>query len=50
MRTISNTFRTGEPGLNELLNQVQSGDVQLPDFQRGWLWDDGPARALPGDG
>ena len=46
MSTISNTFRTGEPGLNELLNQVHSGDVQLPDFQRGWVWDEDHIRSL----
>lgn len=46
MTTIGNTFRTGEPGLNELLNQVHSGDVQLPDFQRGWVWDDDHIRSL----
>ncbi|MCA9906990.1 MAG: DUF262 domain-containing protein, partial [Anaerolineae bacterium] len=46
MSTIGNTFRTGEPGLAELLNQVHSGDVQLPDFQRGWVWDDDHIRSL----
>ncbi|MBI2895543.1 MAG: DUF262 domain-containing protein [Deltaproteobacteria bacterium] len=46
MSTISNTFRTGEPGLTELLNQVHAGDLQLPDFQRGWVWDDDHIRSL----
>ncbi|HEX9736559.1 MAG TPA: hypothetical protein VGG06_31725 [Thermoanaerobaculia bacterium] len=40
MSTIGNTFRTGEPGLAELPNQVHTGDLQLPDFQRGCVWDD----------
>lgn len=40
MSTVGNTFRTGEPGLAELLNRVHVGDIQLPDFQRGWVWDD----------
>ncbi len=46
MSTIGNTFRTGEPGLAELLNLVHNGDLQLPDFQRGWVWDDGHIRSL----
>ncbi|PKN45142.1 MAG: hypothetical protein CVU63_09320, partial [Deltaproteobacteria bacterium HGW-Deltaproteobacteria-20] len=46
MTMIGNTFRTGEPSLSELLNQVHSGDVQLPDFQRGWVWDDDHIRSL----
>jgi len=46
MSTIGNTFRTGEPGLAELLNQVHTGDLQLPDFQRGWVWDDDHIRSL----
>ncbi len=46
MTTISNTFRTAEPGLTELLNQIHQGDVQLPDFQRGWVWSDEHIRSL----
>ncbi|WP_230657531.1 GmrSD restriction endonuclease domain-containing protein [Psychrobacter sp. I-STPA10] len=26
--------------LGELLKNIKSGKVQLPDFQRGWVWDD----------
>lgn len=26
--------------LTELLGEVSSGEIQLPDFQRGWVWDD----------
>ncbi len=26
--------------LDELLKQADSGELQLPDFQRGWVWDD----------
>jgi hypothetical protein len=46
MSTIGNTFRTGEPNLTELLNPIHSGDIQLPDFQRGWVWDDDHIRDL----
>ena len=33
-------FTTNPIGLNTLLQQVQNGYIQLPDFQRGWVWDD----------
>ena len=26
--------------LKELLDDVHAGEIQLPDFQRGWVWDD----------
>lgn len=34
------TFRTGEPLLQALLDEIHVGATQLPDFQRGWVWDD----------
>ena len=40
------TFSTGEPNLSELLEQAAAGKVQLPDFQRGWVWDDNHIRSL----
>jgi len=40
------TFSTGEPNLSELLDQAAVGRVQLPDFQRGWVWDDNHIRSL----
>lgn len=46
MSPISNAFRTGEPSLADLLADIHSGDVQLPDFQRGWVWDDDHIRSL----
>ena len=33
-------FTTFSLSLKSLLNDVQSGKVQLPDFQRGWVWDE----------
>lgn len=32
--------------LTDLMNAVSCGRVQLPDFQRGWVWDDSRIRAL----
>ena len=39
-------FDTNEPLLKQLLDRVESGDMQLPDFQRGWVWDDDRIRGL----
>jgi hypothetical protein len=46
MTAIGSTFRTDEPHLHELLAEVHKGQIQLPDFQRGWVWDDDHIRAL----
>jgi hypothetical protein len=42
----ASTFKTHEPALHELLEGIHKGEVQLPDFQRGWVWDDERIRAL----
>ena len=39
-------FGTGPVLLNILLNQVENGGIQLPDFQRGWVWDDDRIKGL----
>ena len=39
-------FTTNPVALNTLLHQVQDGHIQLPDFQRGWVWDDDRIRGL----
>lgn len=46
MSAYSSTFRTGEPSLADLLRNVRLGKIQLPDFQRGWVWDDDHIRSL----
>src|SRR5437870_10164729 len=46
MSTTGSTFRTAEPHLHELLEDIHKGKIQLPDFQRGWVWDDDHIRAL----
>lgn len=40
------TFTTNPIYLNRLLENVESGEIRLPDFQRGWVWDDYRIRAL----
>ncbi len=37
---MSTTFDSTKRGLHELLRDVQGGKLKLPDFQRGWVWDD----------
>jgi hypothetical protein len=46
MPAIDSTFKSGEPSLPDLLRDIHAGDMQLPDFQRGWVWDDEHIRSL----
>ena len=32
--------------LPEIIKQIKDGKLQLPDFQRGWVWDDEHVRSL----
>ena len=40
------TFDSTKASLNELLKEINEGKIQLPDFQRGWIWDDNHIRDL----
>jgi hypothetical protein len=40
------SFRTAEPALKDVLDAIAKGETQLPDFQRGWVWDDNHIRSL----
>ncbi len=40
------TFDSTKASLNDLLRDIQKGEIQLPDFQRGWVWDDDHIRDL----
>lgn len=40
------SFRTAEPSLKDVLAAIGKGEMQLPDFQRGWVWDDAHIRSL----
>lgn len=40
------SFRTAEPALKDVLDGIASGHIQLPDFQRDWVWDDKHIRSL----
>lgn len=40
------TFDSTKTALGSLLDDIIAGKVQLPDFQRGWVWDDEHIRSL----
>ena len=40
------TFNPDNPPLKNLLEDVGNGKIQLPDFQRGWVWDDNRIKGL----
>lgn len=40
------TFDSTNASLPALLDDIVIGDIQLPDFQRGWVWDDDRMRDL----
>lgn len=39
-------FNTNPILLSQLLGDVEAGKIQLPDFQRGWVWDNDRIRGL----
>lgn len=43
---IGASFDSTKTPLHELLARAHSGRLQLPDFQRGWVWDDDRIRSL----
>ena len=40
------TFLTDKEVTSNLLRDVATGKLQLPDFQRGWVWDDEHIKGL----
>jgi uncharacterized protein with ParB-like and HNH nuclease domain len=40
------TFDSTKLPLKDLLKDIVHGEIQLPDFQRGWVWDDERVRSL----
>lgn len=43
---IGASFDSTKTPLHELLTRADVGALQLPDFQRGWVWDDDRIRSL----
>lgn len=40
------TFDSTKVALPDMIRDITAGKVQLPDFQRGWVWDDNHVRSL----
>lgn len=40
------TFDSKKTSLYEILNNIHRGKIQLPDFQRGWVWDDNRIKGI----
>ncbi|MFC6199387.1 GmrSD restriction endonuclease domain-containing protein [Ponticaulis profundi] len=40
------TFDSTKASLPDLIREITEGKLQLPDFQRGWVWDDDHIRSL----
>lgn len=40
------TFDSTKRSLFEILKDVHKGKIQLPDFQRGWIWDDNRIKGI----
>ena len=45
-RSMEKKFSSDALPLAQLLDWAACGDLQLPDFQRGWVWDDDHIRSL----
>ena len=39
-------MRTNDTPILDLMKDIDKGNIQLPDFQRGWVWDDSRIREL----
>lgn len=40
------SMKTNDRKITDLMSTIHTGKTQLPDFQRGWVWDDGRIKAL----
>jgi len=40
------SFDSTKKSLDEILKDITKGKIQLPDFQRGWVWDDSHIKSL----
>ena len=43
---VGDCMQTNDRPLTDLMKAIAEGKAQLPDFQRGWVWDDNRIKAL----
>ena len=43
---MAGSFQSNDVQVKDILGAIAKGSVQLPDFQRGWVWDDYRIRSL----
>lgn len=43
---MTSMFQSNDTSVSDLLQKIADGRIQLPDFQRGWVWDDKHITAL----
>ena len=46
MSMESNMFELHQPTLHDVLRRARDGNLQLPDFQRGWVWEEDAIASL----
>ena len=43
---MGSTYESNDTAISDILKDIEQGANQLPDFQRGWVWDDERIRSL----
>ena len=46
MKEVYLPMKTNDTQITDLMKKIEAGALQLPDFQRGWVWDDNRIKAL----
>lgn len=43
---MASSFKSNDVDIKKILEDIENGNNQLPDFQRGWVWDDNRIKSL----
>lgn len=43
---MGSSFKSNDILIADILKEINNGIIQLPDFQRGWVWDDYRIKSL----
>ena len=43
---MATSFKSNDTNVSDILREISDGRNQLPDFQRGWVWDDNRIKSL----